>query len=94
MLTTSLRRLASVVVTAVMSLGVASIAQADDETTIDAPCAVQQAQVAKAEAALERVTAVHAAHPNKGTTKATKAQQQRLTKAEARLASCVAAQPE
>jgi Tfp pilus assembly protein PilF len=85
------RTLVTSATAAVLSFGVASAVQADD-TVNGGPCATQEAQVAKAEAALERVTAVHANHA-KDDAKAKKAQLQRLAKAEARLAKCVAAQP-
>ncbi len=85
------RTLVTSAATAVLSLGLASAVQADEPTT-DGPCATQEAQVVKAEEALERVTAVHSGHTKAGA-KAKKAQVQRLAKAEARLAKCVAAQP-
>jgi hypothetical protein len=57
------------------------------------PCAKQAAQVAKAEDALARVTAVFEAQPTKEGAKAKKAQQQRLAKARNRLENCLADQP-
>jgi phosphopantothenate synthetase len=54
-------RTAAVAVTAaVLSLGASPVVSADDTTTTDTPCATQEQQVAKAEDALARVTAVFA----------------------------------
>jgi len=117
------RTLAVAATAAVLSLGTGSLAQADQPGT--EPCAKQEQQVTKAEAALAHVTAVFEHQQTKverlqaalaaATTpeeqakiqakltkalaqkqhdkKAKKAQQQRLAKAEARLAACQAAQP-
>jgi septal ring factor EnvC (AmiA/AmiB activator) len=52
------RILASAVATGVVVMGASPIAHADE--TVDGPCATQEAQVAKAEDALARVTAVFA----------------------------------
>ncbi len=52
------RTLAAVAAAAVLSLGAAPTAFAEEPPTTDAPCATQEAQVAKAEDALARVTAV------------------------------------
>ncbi|MBJ7358335.1 hypothetical protein [Nocardioides sp.] len=53
------RILAGVVATGVVLVGASPVAHAD-ETTPESPCATQEAQVAKAEDALARVTAVFA----------------------------------
>jgi hypothetical protein len=119
-------RIAGVATAAAVALGggfAVSAANADDAPTT-APCAKQQAKVDKAEAALERVTAVFArqqarvtkvketvaeaetgrekaaarraladAKQDRDKTKVTKrAQQQRLAKAQERLATCETAQ--
>jgi hypothetical protein len=63
-------------------------AQADETAT--EPCATQQAQVDKATAKLDALTAKFAAHPTKKVKKAKKAQVQRVAKATARLEACVA----
>lgn len=57
------------------------------------PCAKQAHQVAKAEDALARVSAVYEAQHTKKAKKAKKAQQQRVAKAKQRLADCLADQP-
>jgi hypothetical protein len=116
------RTLAVAAVTAVLSLGATPVAHADKPGS--EPCAKQEQQVAKAEAALAHVTAVFEHQQTKverlqaalaaATTpeeqarlqarldrelakkqhvkKDKKAQQQRLAKAEQRLADCQAAQ--
>ena len=63
-------------------------AQADE--TVPEPCATQQAQVDRASAKLEALTAKFAAHPTKKAKKAKKAQVQRVAKASARLDGCMA----
>jgi septal ring factor EnvC (AmiA/AmiB activator) len=117
------RPLAIAAVTAVVSLGASPVAHADQPAS--EPCATQQAQLTKAQAALVRVTAVFEHQQTKverltealaaATTdeekakiqakldkalaqkqhakKAKKAQVQRVAKAEARLADCLAANP-
>ena len=117
------RTIAVAAATAVLSLGAAPVAHADKPGS--KPCAKQEQQVTKAEAALEHVTAVFAHQKTKlerlqeqlaaattaeeqaeiqakidktlakkqHTKKDKKAQQQRLAKAQARLAACQAAQP-
>lgn len=65
MMTTSLARmLVAGATTSVLGLGLATAVQAD-ETATDGPCATQEAQVAKAQAALARVTAVFEAKKDK-----------------------------
>jgi organic radical activating enzyme len=118
------RPLAVAAVTAVVALGVAAPEAAHADKPGGEPCAQQQAQADKAEAALARVTAVFEHQQTKverlqaalaaATTeeekaqiqakldkalahkqhakKAKKAQQQRVAKAEQRLADCLAAQ--
>ena len=118
------RPLAVAAVSAVMALGVAAPEAAHADKPGSEPCAQQQAQADKAQAALDRVTAVFAHQKTKverlqeqlaaATTteeqqkiqarldkalaqkqhdkKAKKAQQQRLAKAQQRLADCLAAQ--
>ena len=56
------RTAALAVTTAVLSLGATPVVSADtpSDTPSDTPCATQETQVAKAEAALARVTAVFA----------------------------------
>ena len=117
------RTLAVTAVAAALSLGTGPLAQADQPGS--EPCAQQEQQVTKAEAALAHVTAVFAHQKTKlerlqeqlaaattpeeqaeiqakidktlakkqHTKKDKKAQQQRLAKAQARLAACQAAQP-
>ena len=117
------RTIAVAAATAVLSLGAAPAVHADKPG--GEPCAKQEQQVTKAEAALEHVTAVFAHQKTKlerlqeqlaaattaeeqaeiqakidktlakkqHTKKDKKAQQQRLAKAQARLAACQAAQP-
>jgi septal ring factor EnvC (AmiA/AmiB activator) len=117
------RTIAVAAATAVLSLGAAPVAHADKPGS--EPCAKQEQQVTKAEAALAHVTAVFAHQKTKlerlqeqlaaattaeeqaeiqakidktlakkqHTKKDKKAQQQRLAKAQARLAACQAAQP-
>jgi hypothetical protein len=77
----------STVAIGAFSLSIPS-AQADEEPA--APCATQQAQVDRAAAKLEALTAKFAAHPSKKVKKAKKAQVQRVTRATARLDACVA----
>lgn len=57
-----------------------------------ASCAQQQKQVDKANAKLTELEAKFAAHPTKKNHRAEKAQVQRVTRATARLAACIAAQ--
>jgi hypothetical protein len=96
--------LAATAAIALAGFAVAPSATAD-ETTEPVPCASQQAKVDKAEDALERVTAeagrekalarkaLSKAKDVRDETKVTKrAQQQRLVKAEERLATCEAEQ--
>lgn len=64
MFATPARTLVATAAAAVLSLGLGSPAHAD-ETSTDGPCATQAAQVAKAEAALARVTAVFEAKKDK-----------------------------
>lgn len=64
MFATPARTLVATAAAAVLSLGLGSTAHAD-ETSTDGPCATQVAQVAKAEAALARVTAVFEAKKDK-----------------------------
>jgi hypothetical protein len=123
MFATPSRTLAMAAAAAVLSLGLIPTAHAD-EVLPDSPCAAQTAQVARAEDALARVTAVFEAKKDKvaeaeavvaaatddeelaeaeqrlakaqeqatKVVKEKKAQQQRLAKADARLAQCEAAQ--
>lgn len=63
-------------------------ANADDGT--DEPCATQQAQLDRATAKLDDLTAKFAAHPTTKNGKAKKAQAQRVAHAQARLDDCVA----
>ena len=56
----------------------------------DEPCAKQQTQVDKAQAALDRAAANFAAHPTTKNGKEKKAQKQRLAKATERLEECLA----
>jgi hypothetical protein len=65
---------------------------ADDDST-DTTCATQQAQVDRATAKLEALTARFAAHPTQKNHKAKKAQVQRVAHATARLDTCLAALP-
>ena len=90
---TPCRMLVVTAVAAVLSLGIAPVAYADEAPT--ATCASQEAQVVKAEGALARLTALFEAQQDKGAearvgkaTKAKKAQLQRPAKAEARFAEC------
>ena len=57
-----------------------------------APCAQQQAHVDRATAKLADLTAKFAAHPTTKNLKDKKAQVQRVNRATARLATCMAAQ--
>ena len=56
-----------------------------------APCAMQQAHVARATAKLAALTATFAAHPTQKNLKAKKAQVKRVSHATARLDTCLAA---
>lgn len=86
------RILASAVATGVVLMGASPVALADE--TADGPCATQEAKVAKAEAALARVTAVFESKKDK----VAEAQaavdaattDEELAKAEKRLAKAIA----
>jgi uncharacterized protein involved in copper resistance len=88
-------RLTAVAFVSTLALGsLASVAApsafADDSAPV--PCATQQAQVDRATAKLDSLTAKFAAHPTQKNLKAKKAQVKRLDHATARLATCLAAQ--
>jgi hypothetical protein len=87
-------RITAVAFVSTLALGslayAAPAAFADDSAP--APCATQAAQVTKAQAKLDALTAKFAAHPNQKNLKAKKAQVQRLARATSRLAACQAAQ--
>ena len=88
MFATPARTLVATAAAAVLSLGLGSPAHAD-ETSTDGPCATQVAQVAKAEAALTRVTAVFEAKKDKvaeATAAVAAATTEELATAERRLA--------
>ena len=72
------------------TLALSSVSAAHADETDSAPCADRQTQVDKANAKLAALTAKFAEHPTTKNLKAKKAQVQRVTRATARLAACVA----
>jgi hypothetical protein len=58
-----------------------------------APCSIQQTQVDAANAKLDALAAVFAAHPTRKNKRAEKAQAERVAQAANRLAACLAAAP-
>jgi hypothetical protein len=90
-----MNRIRTTAVVFVSSLALGSFAAAGAPSAYagksDVPCATQQAQLDKATAKLDALTAKFAAHPTKKVKKAKKAQAQRVAHATARLDKCVAA---
>jgi hypothetical protein len=87
-------RMSAVAVVSTVALGgiAAPFATANAAAPEREPCAQQQAQVDRATAKLEALTAKFEAHPTKKNVKAKKAQVQRVAHAQARLDKCTAAQ--
>ncbi|GAB3264900.1 hypothetical protein [Nocardioides dilutus] len=88
------RILASAVATGVVLMGASPVATADEPAPADGPCATQEAKVAKAEAALARVTAVFERQKDRVAAAeaavAAATTDKELAKAEKRLAKAVA----
>ena len=85
-------RIAAVAVASTVALG--SVAAATLPSAVaagkPAPCSLQQKQVDAANAKLDALAAVFAAHPTKMNKRAEKAQAERVAHAASRLATCLA----
>ncbi len=88
-----IRTAAVAIVSTVAIGGLSTVAAPQALAAKPAPCAQQQAQVAKAQAKLDALTAKYAAHHTKKVQKAKKAQAQRVAQATKRLNKCLAAHP-
>ena len=92
-----MNRLRTTAVAVVSTVALGSFAAATVPTAFaggkPAPCSTQQTQVDAANAKLDSLAAVFAAHPTKKNKRAEKAQAERVAHAASRLANCLAAAP-